>query len=231
MYPTDFEADTSHLTLEEDGAYNRLLRLMWITPGCSLPDDNAWIMRRMRCDLETFNRAVLPVINEFMKRQAGRVFSPRLVLEWKKVDITSRLRSEAGKKGGRPKVVENIDNDEKPGLSPEKAGPKQPEPEPYPDKKKSSEPIGSAVFAVDDDFAKQVFDRAVAFLARHGTREAQARSFVGKLRKDHTDTDIFAAFSECNKAGAVDPIPWITAKLHKPDPPARIRAQLPKERQ
>ncbi|MCP5097247.1 MAG: YdaU family protein, partial [Chloroflexi bacterium] len=29
MYPTDFEADTSHLTLEEDGAYNRLLRLMW----------------------------------------------------------------------------------------------------------------------------------------------------------------------------------------------------------
>ena len=28
LYPTDFEADTSHLTLEEDGAYNRLLRLM-----------------------------------------------------------------------------------------------------------------------------------------------------------------------------------------------------------
>lgn len=44
MFPTDFEAKTSHLTLAEDGAYNRLLRLMWMTPGCSLPDDDAWIM-------------------------------------------------------------------------------------------------------------------------------------------------------------------------------------------
>ena len=65
MYPTDFEAKTSHLTLEEDGAYNRLLRLMWMTPGCSLPDSDAWIMRRMRCDADTFERVVLVVIDEF----------------------------------------------------------------------------------------------------------------------------------------------------------------------
>jgi uncharacterized protein YdaU (DUF1376 family) len=46
MYPSDFEAKTSHLTLLEDGAYNRLLRLCWMTPGCSIPADEAWIMRR-----------------------------------------------------------------------------------------------------------------------------------------------------------------------------------------
>jgi hypothetical protein len=47
-----------------------------------------------------------------------------------------------------------------------------------------------------------------------------ARSFIGKLRKDHSDAEIFAAFSECSKAGAVDPIPWITRRL-TPEPTFR----------
>lgn len=135
LYPTDFEADTAHLTLEEDGAYNRLLRLMWMTPGCSLPDDDAWIMRRMRVDAATFARVVLPVISEFLTRQGGRVFSARLTREWKKVDITSKLRSEAGKRGGRPKSVDNKEKEEKAGFDFDKARPKQPEPEPEEDKR------------------------------------------------------------------------------------------------
>lgn len=81
LYPTDFEAKTSHLTLEEDGAYNRLLRLCWMTPGCSLPDDNAWIMRRMRVDQDTFNRVVLVVLDEFFTRKSGRVINENLN-EW-----------------------------------------------------------------------------------------------------------------------------------------------------
>ncbi len=67
--------------------------------------------------------------------------------------------------------------------------------------------------AVDDDFAKQLFDRAVAFLGRHGTNEKAARTLVGRWRKDHQDSDIFKAFTECSKAGAVDPIPYITETL------------------
>ena len=67
LYPTDFEADTSHLTLAEDGAYNRLLRLMWMTPGCSLPDDDAWILRRMRCTSGEDSAVVLRIIAEFFQ--------------------------------------------------------------------------------------------------------------------------------------------------------------------
>ena len=130
MYPTDYEAKTSHLSLEEDGAYNRLLRLMWMTPGCSLPDDPAWIARRMRIDAGAFDRVVAPLIAEFMKRIGGRVISPRLREEYEKADETYKLRSLAGKKGGRPKVIDNKANDTKAGLSRAKAGPKQPEPEP-----------------------------------------------------------------------------------------------------
>lgn len=81
LYPSDFEAKTSHLTLEEDGAYNRLLRLCWMTPGCSLPDDDAWIMRRMRVDAETYERVVRVVLDEFFTRENGRV-SNAMLTEW-----------------------------------------------------------------------------------------------------------------------------------------------------
>ena len=143
FYPSDFEGKTSHLTLEEDGAYNRLLRLMWMTPGCSLPNDDAWLARRMRVDASTFARVVKPLIDEFFKVAGGRIIQPRLREEFEKADVTYRRRSEAGKKGGRPKALDNKGIDEKAGLSRGKAGPKQPEPEPEPEKKKE-EPNGSS---------------------------------------------------------------------------------------
>lgn len=141
FYPSDFEGKTSHLTLEEDGAYNRLLRLMWMTPGCSLPNDDAWLARRMRVDASTFARVVKPLIDEFFKVAGGRIIQPRLREEFEKADVTYRRRSEAGKKGGRPKAIDNKGIDEKAGLSRGKAGPKQPEPEP---EKKKEEPNGSS---------------------------------------------------------------------------------------
>ena len=64
-----------------------------------------------------------------------------------------------------------------------------------------------------EDFSKQVFDRAVLFLGRHNVPEKQARALVGKWRKSHDDRAIFDAFAACSKAGAVDPVPWITARL------------------
>ncbi len=210
MYPADFEADTSHLTLEEDGAYNRLLRLMWMTPGCSLPDDDAWIARRMRCDQETFARVVKPLISEFLSVENGRVFSPRLHREALLSEEAHKRRVESGRKGGRKsKVLENNETT----SSNAKAMPKQPEPEPYKEDSVANATDGEAVA---DDFAKQLFDRAVAFLGRHGTGQKQARTFVGKLRKSYRDTDILAAFTACGKAGAVDPIPWVTARLGRP---------------
>ncbi len=86
----------------------------------------------------------------------------------------------------------------------------KPEPKPEPIYSVAKATDGDAV---DDDFAKQLFDRAVAFLGRHGTNEKAARTLVGRWRKDHQDSDIFKAFTECSKAGAVDPIPYITETL------------------
>jgi len=102
LYVTDYEADTAHLSLEEDGAYMRLLRLCWRTPGCSVPDEPRWIMRKMRISADDYYRVVEPLIDEFFTRGMGRVFSARLQREEERIKATSKKRSEAGLKGGRP---------------------------------------------------------------------------------------------------------------------------------
>lgn len=78
---------------------------------------------------------------------------------------------------------------------------------------KASAADGGAGPPADEDFAKQLFDRGVQFLGKHGTPETKARRMIGLWRKDHPDPEIFDAFSACSRAGAVDPIPWITARL------------------
>ena len=131
MYPTDFEADTSHLTLEEDGAYNRLLRLMWMTPGCSLPNDDAWVMRRMRCDAATFERVVRVVLDEFFTVKAGRIINPRLAREYQKTSVAHQRRVSAGSMGGKAKALKTNKTEPSNAV----AMPKQPEPEPEPIKR------------------------------------------------------------------------------------------------
>ena len=138
MYPTDFEAKTSHLTMAEDGAYNRLLRLMWMTQGCSLPDDDAWIMRRMRCSKEEYESVVLMVIDEFCERKNGRVSNAKLMRVFHESADAHKKRVLAGSKGGKAKSLKNGSF----GLSNAKAKPKQPEPELEPDNTPPNPPNG-----------------------------------------------------------------------------------------
>lgn len=100
LFVDDYEAATAHLTLEEDGAYLRLLRVCWRMPHCTIPNDPAWIRRKMRVDQETYDRVVAPIIKEFFRRNRGRLYQKRLLSEFVYVDGVSTERSIAGKKGG-----------------------------------------------------------------------------------------------------------------------------------
>ena len=131
MFPTDFEADTSHLTLAEDGAYNRLLRLVWMSPGCSLPDDDAWILRRMRCHSDEDCAVVIGIIDEFFARSKGRVSNARLTREYDKSKEAHEKRVSAGSRGGKAKSLKTLAA----APSNAKAKLKQPEPEPEPVKR------------------------------------------------------------------------------------------------
>ena len=100
FYPDDYDAATAHLTLEEDGAYMRLLRLCWRSPGCSIPNDPKWIQRKMRVSAEDYERIVAPIIAEFFHSSGARIASNRLSSEWQAASKTSVKHSEAGRKGG-----------------------------------------------------------------------------------------------------------------------------------
>lgn len=135
LYPDDFEADTAHLSLAEDGAYNRLLRLCWRTVGCSLPSDRAWIYRRMRAFSDAEKEVVEAVLTEFFKERGGRISNPRLTKEWAKTHEAHERRKNAGSKGGKAKSLKTNENTASNATAMEK----QPEPEPEPYKSLSSE--------------------------------------------------------------------------------------------
>ena len=126
MYPTDFEAKTSHLTLAEDGAYNRLLRICWMTPGCSIPNDQAWIMRRLRVDQNTFVTVVQVVIDEFFDVDNGRLSNAKLARIFAETTAAHKKRVLAGSKGGKSRALKANNKVSSNAV----AKPKQPEPEP-----------------------------------------------------------------------------------------------------
>lgn len=209
FYPADYEADTSHLTLEEDGAYNRLLRLCWMTPGCSIPDEKAWIMRRLRVDEDTFDRVVSVVVSEFFKRRRGRLYQPRLSDIFQETNASRNRRSKAGQKGGRPskslKEKENTESNDKAMLSYTRAFP-EPEPNTL-----EGKPSNDA--AASPDPAKVMFDSGVALLSAAGVKHPQARAVIGKWRKAHGTEAVIAAIGRAQREGAVDPVAFITGAL------------------
>jgi predicted transcriptional regulator len=73
------------------------------------------------------------------------------------------------------------------------------------------------------DPAKALWDAGVKLLSGTGMTTKAARSVIGGLRKDFPGQDgqILSAIMECGRAGAVDPIPWLKAKL-KPKSQARM---------
>jgi uncharacterized protein YdaU (DUF1376 family) len=128
MYPTDFEAKTSHLTMAEDGAYNRLLRICWMTPGCTMPTDEAWIMRRSRAHTDAEKDTVRAVLAEFFTASDGRYSNAKLMRVFVASNESHEKRKSAGSKGGKAKVLGKKDK----ASSNAVAKPKQPEPEPEP---------------------------------------------------------------------------------------------------
>jgi len=126
LYVDDYEAATAHLTVEEDGIYNRLLRLCWRTPGCSIPNDDNWIERQMRMRGKFLK--IKPILTEFFKLKQGRWTQKKQRVLFCSASSTFQARSAAGKKGAIAKALKTKEkgsskasNLNKPGLSNEQA--------------------------------------------------------------------------------------------------------------
>jgi uncharacterized protein YdaU (DUF1376 family) len=137
LYVDDFDAATAHLSVEEDGAYNRLLRLCWRTPGCSLPEDAAWIARKLRLSSDDFQRIAEPVLAEFFVVIRGRFVQRRLKREYDDISRKRLARKLAGKIGGEIKArnAKAKSPSNATILLPDTRAFPEPYPEPYSEKK------------------------------------------------------------------------------------------------
>ena len=111
LYVADYESATSFLTIEEDGLYSRTLRLMWASPNCSIPNDEKWIIKRLRISETQYNDVFLFIKEEYFKVRKGRIYQKRLQEEYGKANGIVKARSEAGKRGGVVKPLKNNKKD------------------------------------------------------------------------------------------------------------------------
>jgi uncharacterized protein YdaU (DUF1376 family) len=83
LFTDAYLADTEHLSDAEHGIYLRVLMVMWRSPGCRIPDDDEWIARRFRRDVETVRTLLRPVLREFCSSDGNWIIQKRLMREWK----------------------------------------------------------------------------------------------------------------------------------------------------
>jgi uncharacterized protein YdaU (DUF1376 family) len=107
LYVNDYEGDTAHLTIEEDGMYSRLLRLCWRTSGCSVPHDKEWLIKKLRINEVQYTETLEPLINDYFKIKKGRVLQGRQQKEFKRIIKKLLSKKRNGKKGGDAKALKS----------------------------------------------------------------------------------------------------------------------------
>jgi len=207
-----FQRDTQHLEADEVGAYFLILMAMWTRESCDFPDDDARLARVSRVSTRIWKSRIGQVLRPFFRSENGALISERLRREATYVERQVKQQSDRKASEKSDKSLENNDMDETVDYSTDVSTavsfPTTQQPT------KSSDANASDGEAVD--FAKAIFENGVRFLCAHGQRESGARSLIGKWRKDHSDREIFDAFTAAKAEGVVEPAAWITARLGAP---------------
>jgi uncharacterized protein YdaU (DUF1376 family) len=197
-YPRDFIEATAGWPLDLKGAYRVVLDLIYLHGG-RLADDPRFIAGNLGCSVRAWNGYRARLIGADKLQVIGGFLA-----NYRADKELESLRS------FQEKQRENAAKSRKSnGIDEATAKPNVSHTEPDTEEDAVAKATDASV-----DFAKQLWDRGVVFLARHNVPDRQARAVIGKWRKAYQDTDIFDAFAACSKQGVVDPIPWIEARLN-----------------
>lgn len=97
--------DTTHLSIEEFGAYCMILMVTWRNNGAPLPDDDSRMARICRVSVKRWSERLRPVLSGFFDLTEGVWRQGRLEKEWNYVQKTSQVRSVVGKLGVEAKAL------------------------------------------------------------------------------------------------------------------------------
>lgn len=111
FYPSDYLADTAHLTTEQHGAYLLLLITAWQRGG-RLPADPKKLARIARVSPRRWHLIEEDVL-EFFEEEDDQIVSRRMERDYQKAVSKSEKRSASGKRGGHAKALK----DNEPGLA------------------------------------------------------------------------------------------------------------------
>ncbi|AOY93816.1 hypothetical protein BKK79_19925 [Cupriavidus sp. USMAA2-4] len=108
-YTGDYARDTVHLSMVEDGAYNRLMDFYYSTEK-PLPGDRKAVYRIARATDKAEQKAVDSVLQQFFQGCIDGFRHKRIDAEIEKAKPKADANRENGKKGGRPKKSQPTDN-------------------------------------------------------------------------------------------------------------------------
>lgn len=204
---------TANLTLEQEAAYLRIVNAIRLSEQPIT--FNIFVLCGLwRCNERKAKRILQELLDAGKVRiEGGKIINDKAVEDASNLRGLRVERASAGRRGGiesgkaRANALENNEKGEAIASTRE-------------EKRREENTVANATdgeaVAPQADLAKDLFERGVRFLGKHGVKESQARAVIGKWRKDHPDADILSAFMDCAKSGAIDPIPWITARLIPP---------------
>jgi len=86
LWTDAYLADTLDLTLEEHGAYLKLLMIAWRRPTCAVPDDDTWIARTLGCHGKTWRKLRPGILEKFFVLEGAEWVQKRLVSERSKAE-------------------------------------------------------------------------------------------------------------------------------------------------
>ena len=211
MDPAAWDFGTSELSLEQEAAYLRIVNAIHKHDG-PVPNNDRVLAGLFRTSTRKA-RALLDSLVDAGKVtvEDGKIWNDRARSDMVRRGFTSVSRAESGAKGGRTRAENSA-----------KALKTKDVPQANASSRIEKNRIDTDANASDGDavdFAKAIFENGVRFLCAHGQRESGARSLIGKWRKDHSDREIFDAFTAAKAEGVVEPAAWITARLGSPPSP------------
>lgn len=125
LFTDSWVADTAHLSRAERGLYHDLLVLCWRSPECRVPNDKAWIARRLACRDDELGMLDM-IISEFMSTTGNWLFQKRLAKEF------NFVRKNSEKQSARAKSRWDKENNEYHGNAARHASGNAPTPTPTP---------------------------------------------------------------------------------------------------
>lgn len=198
LFVKDYLVDTTHLTLEQSGAYLHILMHAW-SRGGTVADDDRQLAAFCKVTLKKW-KAIRPALEPFFTVANGAWNNKRLAQEWQYVRDVSEKRAAAGAIGGKAGRKKNSDLPKQvlePGLSKTEA------PTPtltHSDDKSSDAGASEKVF----------WHNAKAFLGG-----SKSGSLIGKWCRDYGKDEARRAITAAQIERAADPVPYIEAVLRK----------------